>query len=143
MTTTTNTDVKSAERTAAQWIADIERAAAGADAETRYVTAIAVGDHIRQGDVYIVRIADAAHGEITQDRQIAPGTTLGSRHVVEGAATIYARRTTERDPAVGPMIVATETWRLTHPEHAHYVMPAGTYQVRYQVDERTRRAVQD
>ena len=38
---------------------------------------------------------------------------------------------------------ALAEWRLAHPEHAHCLLPAGDYQIRLQVDERTKRAVAD
>ena len=49
------------------------------------------------------------------------------------------------DPLLGPVIVADEAFTLTHPEHAHHRLPAGIYQVGYQLDvsEQERRAVRD
>lgn len=128
---------------AAAWIGEVERAAAGADAETRFVRSMETGEHVRQGDVYVVRIDTRPRGMTeTQDRQLAPGTTQGSRHVAEGDLTVY-RRTDTREVAIGPVVIARKEWRLAHPEHAHMVLPAGDYQIRFQVDERTKRAVQD
>lgn len=139
-TTTKTTETKSI----AAIFEEIERAAAGADAETRFVREMTIGDHVRQGDVYVIACErTTARGDLTADRQVAPGNTLGSRHVAEGDLTVYARKAGEKDVGFGPVIVARKEWRLTHPEHAHFVFPEGCYQIRYQIDERTRRAVQD
>lgn len=131
------------EKDAAGWIAEVERAAAGADAETRIVKAMGVGEHVRQGDVYVVRIDTLPQGmEKTPTRQLAPGSTQGSRHVAEGDLQVY-RRTDTREAGIGPVVRALAEWRLAHPEHAHCLLPAGDYQIRLQVDERTKRAVAD
>lgn len=128
---------------AAAMFAEIERAAAGADAETRFVREMAVGEHVRQGDVYVVRIDTLPRGMTeTKVRQLAPGETQGSRHIAEGDLLVY-RRTDTREVAIGPVVVARKEWRLAHPEHAHMVLPAGNFQVRFQVDARTLRAVVD
>lgn len=135
------TQEKTAAKTAADWIAEIERAAAGSDAETRTIHRIEIGQHVRQGDLYVIRIKDCpTKGEIS-DRQLAPGSTQGSRHVAEGDVTIY--RVESRDVAIGPIVFASAQWRLAHPEHAHMVLPAGTYQIRYQVDEHAQQVVRD
>ena len=85
--------------------------------------------------------------------QIALGTGNGARHVAEGAVKVY--RGTKLPPGVtvpagvseseilGPVVVAEETFRITHPEHPHHRLPAGTYQTTYQIDMRTMRRVVD
>lgn len=134
--------MKTQEKTAADWIAEIERAAAGSDAETRTIHRIKIGQHVRQGDLYVIRIdTPPKKCSVTSERQLAPGSTQGSRHVAEGDVTIY--RVESRDVAIGPIVHAPVPWRLAHPEHAHMVLPAGTYQILYQLDERTRQAVRD
>lgn len=112
--------------------------------DTRIVDAIAVGQAIRQGDVYLLRIErPAALGAMIADRQLAPGTTQGSRHVLGDGPGIHAGGSD--DPLLGPVIIADERFVLAHPEHAHFSLPAGCYQVRYQQDlrEAERRAVRD
>lgn len=134
---------KTEKRTASDVFAEIERAAAGADADTRFVREMQVGEYVRQGDVYVVRIDTIPHGtRETKDRQLAPGATQGSRHIAEGELSVF-RRTDTTEVAIGPVVVARKEWRLAHPEHAHMVLPAGNYQVRFQLDARTLRAVQD
>lgn len=102
----------------------------------RYIDAIKVGEFIRQGDVYLERIEKRdmeSYKTVTQDRQLAPGTTKGSRHIVAASSnvTIY---TTENVHSflMGPQIEAKDRFVLEHPEHAHFSLPAGTYQARYQ-----------
>lgn len=109
---------------------------------------------VHQGDVYLHRVADDhPRGDKLGTRQVAVGTTVGSRHIVEGDVEVFAGKklppgvkvpswTTERD-LLGPVVVAKEAFTLTHPEHAHHRLPAGTYQVTYQADYTTRSRVQD
>lgn len=125
------------------------------DTETRNCRRIEIGTAIHQGDVYVHRVADDwERGAPIGSRQVAVGTNIGSRHIAEGSGvTVYAGKklpdymTPHADIApgdlLGPVVVATETWTLTHPEHAHHCLPAGTYQVTYQGDLLTRRRVVD
>lgn len=114
--------------------------------EMRYVEKIAVGEFCRQGDVYLLRISKhpSEWKEKTKNRQLAPGATQGSRHILAAGPTIYAKPT-GADILLGPVIVAKDRFVLEHPEHAHFSLPAGTYQCRYQQDyaEKERRAVRD
>lgn len=72
-------------------------------------------------------------GEITNVRQLVQGNSIGSRHSIDGNATIYAPDK-GATPLEGPVIVAHEKCRLIHPEHAHHEIPEGTYQVVFQRD---------
>lgn len=124
----------------------IAQAAAKPDTELRMVKSLAVGEWIRQGDVMLLRVSrrPSKFNTETKNRQLAPGTTQGSRHVLAAGPTIYAKPEGD-DALLGPVIVAKERFLLEHPEHAHFSMPAGTYQCRYQQDysEVERRAVRD
>ncbi len=135
-------------------VAEIEAAAGRQDATIRTVRRIEEGHYVRQGDVYLYRVAgDHPRGAAMGSRQVAVGSTVGARHVADGAVEVFAgaspapkfKADRRYDPAVltGPVVEASETWTLTHPEHAHVRMPAGTYQVHYQADETTRGAVVD
>lgn len=101
----------------------------------RYVDEILIGQFIRQGDVYLECIEKQSkeYTEVTQDRQLAPGTTKGSRHIIKAnpGVTIYTSKQS-RGFLMGPQIVAKDRFILEHPEHAHFSLPAGTYQARYQ-----------
>lgn len=100
----------------------------------RYLESIAVGKAIRQGDLYVRRIASLPDvtGETTTDRQLAPGNTRGSRHMLEGDAEVV--RPAGKEPLRGPYFVAKARVRITHPEHAHFSLPPGTYEVIFQRD---------
>jgi hypothetical protein len=129
---------------------------APADTDIRITRRIEIGSVIQQGDVYLHRVADTHHrGEQigVESVQIALGTGNGARHVAEGA--VKAFRGTKLPPNVvapmdvdeaeilGPVVLADDTWHLTHPEHPHHRLPPGTYQTTYQYDPHTMRRVQD
>ncbi len=114
--------------------------------EVRIHAKLAVGDIAHQGDVYLQRIKSIPKGWTakTANRQLAPGTTQGSRHCVAGDVELLAPPK-GADPLLGPVIVAKDGCTITHPEHAHHELPAGIYQTGYQLDqaEKERRAVRD
>lgn len=128
---------------------------APSDVKVRITRRIEVGQAIHQGDVYVHRVPDFhPRGKPTGERQVAVGTTVGARHVAEGEAVIVhegrqypegftAPPDMEENEMLGPVVKSTEAWTLTHPEHAHHRLPAGTYQVTYQLDPQTRRRVLD
>ena len=121
-------------------------------AEVREIKNFPIGKHVRQGDVYILRVADnAPRGKETFERQLAQGNTQGSRHMAVGTLKCF-QPSTDRPAAMlsdaraylpGPLVVATKEWSVTHPEHAHYKLPAGTYQIMHQLDPRTMQRVAD
>lgn len=95
-----------------------------------------VGDEWRQGDVRVVRLPDDAVEEMgdrlmpikTFDGQVAPGTTLGSRHVLDSLNGVVAFRIEGGNALDGPVIKTSEPRTLTHPEHGNCVdLPAGCY----------------
>ena len=50
-----------------------------------------IGQRIHQGDVYLCLVADDhKRGPLLGTKQIAVGTTVGSRHVVEGDVQVFA-----------------------------------------------------
>lgn len=63
--------------TAAEAQFRIEQAAAEAKSGLREISRIEVGEAIRQGDIYVRRLAElpAERGKKTELRQLAPGTT--------------------------------------------------------------------
>lgn len=116
----------------------------------RDCTGMAVGQYSRQGDVYIHRVDDKhPRGKPRAERQLAIGTTQGSRHVAEEPAVVYEGATRpewcREDAFIGPCIVVPqgETALVSHPEHAYSLHGAGTYQITHQADEATRQRVMD
>ena len=124
--------------------------------DVRVIRRIKIGHAVQQGDVYCHRVADDfPRGEqIGADSvQIALGSGNGARHMAEGAVKVYngvrlpdtvkAPMNVQPMEICGPVVVASDTWNLTHPEHPHHCLPAGTYQTTYQYDAQTMRRVQD
>lgn len=144
-------------QTATEALARVEREAVEKKvAETRYVKSMAVGRVARQGDIYLHRVeATHLHGRKLDERQLAVGVTQGSRHVVEGPTHVFegtalpplvvewCRQHNVPPPPLGPCVTSKKRLLITHPEHAHLDLPAGTYQVTHQRDERTGGRVQD
>ena len=126
------------------------------DVDIRIVRRIEIGHAIHQGDVYLHRVADDfPRGEQigAGSVQIALGTGNGARHMAEGTVRVFkgvqlpewvkAPMDVQPGEITGPVVVADDTWNLTHPEHPHHCLPAGVYQTTYQYDPQTMRRVQD
>jgi hypothetical protein len=122
------------------------------DTTVRDATQLTVGQAVRQGDVYLARIPDAAPcgAQLKGQSQIVAGESLGSRHIMAGDFKLYVRgsytpKGVEVDAAWGPVIaVGKKGATLTHPEHADVQLGAGhLYQTWQQVDPETRLRVQD
>lgn len=115
---------------------------------TRVVHKMDVGQGVRQGDIYIFRVEPShPHGAPSKSRQLAKGSTQGSRHVAEGQVKVYegtkAPRWASEGTFTGPFIESGERFTISHPEHAHVELPPGCYQVTHQMDARTLERVQD
>lgn len=105
------------------------------------VVQLAVGEICRQGDIYIQRVEnDYPRGKIAKTNQLAPGSSKGSRHIVEGAKVF---ETTSSEILHGPIIVGEQDFVVTHPEHPDYTFEAGCYRVGFQLDPKTRERVAD
>lgn len=105
-----------------------------------------IGQVAHQGDIYVHRVAADHPRGVKAPRQLVQGATQGSRHVAEAPAQVFeGKQAPEWAPRalVGPVIVTRKRLRVTHPEHAHLDLPAGTYQVTFQRDARTNEAVRD
>lgn len=115
--------------------------------EPQKVGSPSLGDVVRQGDIYLVCIdCLPSKGKDSDNRQLAPGNTQGSRHILSGDVKIVSGHKTEYHEALsGPAFQCVGDVTVTHPEHTHVVLPKDTcWQVVYQVayDEEIRR-VQD
>jgi hypothetical protein len=116
-----------------------------------------VGTCLRQGDVLFVRVPPDHPRGPRQGSQVVTGETRGSRHLVLSPATCWVGTKAPKvlskgrlialdDPFLGALVVVPEgaPAESTHPEHGHYVLPAGScWQVVQQMDLRTRRRMED
>jgi len=105
------------------------------------------GEIAHQGDVYMIMVKErediynihkmlrkTEQGEKTANMQLAPGTTKGSRHIIEGKGVTVFAPAKDASPLEGPFVVATEEFTLTHPEHANHRFGPGKYVCTYQRD---------
>lgn len=126
----------------------MEDAAAKVSTEVRFIQSIEVGKIVRQGDIYIHAV-QASHpkGAKAQSRQLAIGTTNGSRHMAESPSEVFEGTTApewcQRGTFLGPVVTAKERFTVSHPEHAHVSLPPGTYQICHQLDAATLQRVRD
>jgi hypothetical protein len=143
---------------------------APAISEPRFINSIKVGEAIRQGDIYVMRLDPEAENFIKQPQrdnqtngfkdlqvkinpkdyitpgqnQLVPGFTMGSRHMVEQTDKVKVLiNPTTTSPIVGPVIVAKDRFTITHPQHAHFSLPEGCYGVFYQINGQTLNRVKD
>ena len=101
---------------------------------------MAVGDVHWQGDVGIQCSEKVdAEGPVVETkpvRQLAPGTSRGSRHCVNEASIPGLKFYALRSPTAldGPRILVPEgqTLVVDHPDHGTCIFPAGAYRIRYQ-----------
>jgi hypothetical protein len=116
--------------------------------EVRFIKKIEIGQVIRQGDIYIHRVSeDHNHGTATKNRQLAIGTSQGSRHILVGDCEIFEGTTAPEWCAsnvfLGPFFKLKNRAVVEHPEHAYVDLPGGYYQITHQMDARTLRRVAD
>ena len=133
-------------------VSSVRRFAESPLKDTRVVDEIEIGQWVRQGDVYLTRIAAPSEWKETKNRQLAIGTTIGSRHTVDGSVTVLANpengrvvRSNIRGRAkcFGPQVLSPDRFTVEHPEHADISLPGGCYQVQFQVDPASMQRVQD
>lgn len=88
-----------------------------------------LGDVVRQGDLYLICV-DRIIGTETAERQLAPGTTQGSRHVISGDCVIVAKHGNSigdvPEELIGPAFRCIGDCTVEHPEHGHKILPSGT-----------------
>ena len=103
--------------------------------KTERINAPSLGDVVRQGDIYLTCISNVKGGKETKNRQLAPGNTQGSRHILAGNVTVYEGVSFNQMASVlvGPAFKCNSDVTVEHPEHGHKVLPEGTvWQVTYQ-----------
>jgi len=125
----------------------IEGAAQSASKETRECEGIRVGQVVRQGDIYLHRVADDHPRGNPVGPKLAMGDLMNARHIAEAPAECFEGTTLPAYCAagtfLGPVIVSPGVFVVSHPEHAAYRLGAGTYQVTHQADARTLERVRD
>lgn len=106
------------------------------------IEAMEAGDVVRQGDLYLVALDEAPDRQADYDgRQLAPGDTQGSRHLVEGDCAVYTAVEAHATAILNRLVPATKGQQLflgpvvqaapgaapvfTHPEHGDRTLPAG------------------
>jgi len=116
----------------------IEKKIGKGKAETVVVDKMEVLDYARQGDIYIRKLAGVpSTAKLIEKpmRQLAPGTSIGSRHCIKiedmAKVRIYEDN---RNPLCGPVIEAFGDIEIQHPEHGNIVLPkdGGCYRVTFQ-----------
>lgn len=100
-----------------------------------------IGDVVRQGDLYLVCIEELPADGKRAQRQLAPGNTQGSRHVAEGECAVYQPKSPSAvarliaticrgaevpEQLIGPLVECVGDTTITHPEHGHRTLPAGS-----------------
>lgn len=141
----------------------IEQEAKTAPRQSRVMKHLATYQTCRQGDIYIQRIPDLTAKELKTlklwgSQKLVRGNEGGSRHIAESGSgdepnrvRVYESDTVRMkvlstfrpEVQLGPVIVAKKRVTITHPEHAHIDLPAGCYQIGYQLDARTMQRVRD
>lgn len=117
MTTTVTRDVKGLQKSVENMDA----------ANPERIGSPSLGDVVRQGDLYLVCV-ESAEGEPTDNRQLAPGTTQGSRHVAVGNVVVRRGSPLADVPEElrGPSMDCLGETTIAHPEHGDKILPAGT-----------------
>jgi hypothetical protein len=117
--------------------------------EVRVIQEMKIGQVVRQGDIYLERIKSIqGKGKEVKSRQLAPGTSKGSRHIVQEGEKIKIFQSAPElknkfQFQVGPAIESEKEFSVTHPEHATIKMPAGCFQVYFQADILRQQRVKD
>ena len=103
--------------------------------ETHRIETCSPGDAWAQGDLLIVALDGVpkdAQAVKQVERQLAPGTTHGSRHCLvslEGVSMFTLKDATALD---GPIVEAKQGCEIDHPEHGNVILPPGVYGIVYQ-----------
>lgn len=126
----------------AKQIEEVSKSAESMDAaKLEKIGTASLGDVVRQGDLYLVCLGDMPEGAESKERQLAPGSTQGSRHIAKGRCRILVpkdrssvaeliarvvRGAAIPDELVGPVIRCVGDVTIEHPEHGHKCLPKGS-----------------
>lgn len=102
--------------------------------ETHELSVMSAGDAWAQGDVLITCLGcvPAECEPMMAERQLAPGTTQGSRHCIVDLAGVEMFRLKDATPLDGPVFRSDRKIEIDHPEHGNLIVPPGVYGVTYQ-----------
>lgn len=108
------------------------------DTENHVIETCSVNDAWCQGDVAVVYLGTKKPKDLEVDkpvRQLAPGTTRGSRHMLENLEECTFFKHKQSNPLLGPVILAPNGIEVSHPEHGNItIKESGYYEIRYQRD---------
>lgn len=105
------------------------------DEPQRFSEAASAGDVFRQGDIYIEKLERVPAGAVRIEKpeaQLAPGTTQGSRHVLDSLEGVTMSRLATPNALDGPILDLATERTITHPEHGNVILPPGCYRITYQ-----------
>lgn len=97
----------------------------------RMSDAAAIGDGIRQGDLYLKIVAAVPSDYKLTEKptlQLVPGTTEGARHCLDslkGVKVFLPADFGDADSLAGPCLVLAEERTVEHPVHGNVTLPAG------------------
>jgi hypothetical protein len=113
--------------------------------KTERIGSPSLGDVVRQGDIYLVCVDKSDVGRVkTKNRQLAPGETQGSRHILLGDVEIYEVESFSGESMliggvevntalIGPSFMCIGEVEVDHPEHGNRILPEDTcWRVVYQ-----------
>lgn len=102
--------------------------------ETHRIETWSPGDCWAQGDLLLVCLEKVPQGAevIKVDRQLAPGTTQGSRHCLVSLDGVTMYRLANATALDGPIVEAKSGCEIDHPEHGNLIVPPGVFGVVYQ-----------
>jgi hypothetical protein len=87
-----------------------------------------LGDVVRQGDLYFICV-ETATGKLTNNRQLVPGETQGSRHILDGDCRVFVDGPSIAGvpkQLLGPQFRCVGDVTVEHPEHGHKIFPSAT-----------------
>jgi hypothetical protein len=105
------------------------------DSLQRFPEAASTGDTWRQGDIYIEKLDAVPKGAVRESKpksQLAPGTTQGSRHILDSLQGVTMYRLASPTVLDGPILDLATERVITHPEHGDVALPPGVYGITYQ-----------
>ena len=101
----------------------------------RFPEAASFGEWVRQGDVYFTLIENIPSSAKLIEKpspQLAPGTTKGSRHILQSVSDVELYEPANKTVLQGPIMKVKKEVEVDHPEHGNWILPPGCYSINYQ-----------